>query len=58
MIGPEHPDYLKMFYKGFGAGQSFTGRQAERFAANPPRSQEQDSAQPPYEESSEIKHGI
>ena len=31
LIGPEHPDYLEMFYKGFGAGQSFTGRQAIAF---------------------------
>ena len=26
LIGPEHPDYLARFNKGFGAGESFPAR--------------------------------
>jgi hypothetical protein len=43
LIGPEHPRYLELFYKAFGAGQSIPGRLMPRPKQPEPQSEEDPS---------------
>jgi hypothetical protein len=43
LIGPEHPRYLELFYKAFGAGQSTPGRLMPRPEQPAPQSEEDPS---------------
>ena len=54
LIGPEHPDYLELFYGAFGAGQSYPARLVTR--PDPESAeQEQDPEHPSDEHQRDIQ---
>jgi hypothetical protein len=49
-IGPEHPDYLELFYAGFGSGGSYPARLIKHpDSVSPEQLQAPDQSSPSHE---------